>query len=227
MGKECALCGNELKLFDPKYNIEKGAICKQCFGDLGFSKFKDALMLVNMPIEEIKALREKEIDGIKAVEIKPQLSLKMINVAGMNYDDEETGENRQEIIQKALDGIRDSGGFDGEYLWGGYTNKEIKDDYNLSVSEYEAFTINGYIEKTEYEGNPAAKVYMGSRELGVCIGWVPKSGLDFIYNHEYDFKYLKITGGHTKLCAVNDSLKEAVVIKKLPYVVTIYLEYKE
>lgn len=122
--------------------------------------------------------------------------------AGVTFDNED-GINRQDVISKIADEIRDES--EPEELFAGYSNREIIED-NATVSEFDRIPYDKLtIEEYEYEGKPALHLVS---EYGI-IGNVPEKMLSEYYGNINLYETLIITasllGGKVKRCGVDYS----------------------
>ena len=158
----------------------------------------------------------------------------IFNVAGVTFENEE-GKDIQTEIKKTLQEYKKCGEIDEkEDLFGGYSNKDIKED-DLSVDEYEGINFKGKIVQTTYENEDCYKIYfidvngkdihigyMPKKKIAEANEWFSKDGLEFKSN-------LEIIGGKNKHLEEvensNGDLVEKVVVDEDTYGARISLSF--
>lgn len=162
-------------------------------------------------------------------DLKPKFNICQFNVAGTTFIDEETGKNRQRIIQNiAKEGIELG------YLIP-YNDTSNKDMLELYIDE--EFWVSGqYIKRTkleitEYNNEPAIKVYISDyKDVYYHIGYVPKveinKVLEILNNNPKEI-YSEFTGGKFKEIYFDDeALKDKVRVNdSLSYGVKVTIKY--
>lgn len=156
------------------------------------------------------------------------------NVAGVTFENEERKDIQTEI-KKALQEYKKCGEIDEkEDLFGGYSNKDIKED-DLSVDEYEGINFKGKVVQSTYENEDCYKIYfidvngkdihigyMPKKKIAEAIEWFSKDGLEFKSK-------LEIIGGKNKHVEEaensNGDLVEKVVVDEDTYGARITLSF--
>ena len=162
-------------------------------------------------------------------DLKTKFNIYQFNVAGTTFIDEETGKNRQRIIQNiAKEGIELG------YLIP-YNDTSNKDMLELYIDE-EFWVAGQYIKRTkleitEYNNEPAIKVYISDyKDVYYHIGYVPKveinKVLEILNNNPKEI-YSEFTGGKFKEIYFDDEvLKDKVRINdSLSYGVKVTIKY--
>ena len=162
-------------------------------------------------------------------DLKTKFNIYQFNVAGTSFDDEETGKNRQRIIQNiAKEGIELG------YLIP-YNDTSNKDMVELYIDE-EFWVAGQYIKRTkleitEYNNEPAIKVYISDyKDVYYHIGYVPKVEINKvleILNSNPKEIYSEFSGGKFKEIYFDDeTLKDKIRVNdSLSYGVKVTIKY--
>ena len=144
------------------------------------------------------------------------------NVKGVTFENED-GIDIQKEIKKILKEYKDNNYF--TELYGGYTNKEIK-DMDLNVSEYEGEVFAGKFVGDEYNGEDCFKIYIKRYDdTYFHIGYAPKEIISelakwFTKEGVKIQGIINIVGGKYKYCEIYEEdyeEKERVATKELTY----------
>lgn len=151
-------------------------------------------------IEKTNEKQKAEIEKRNAEENKePTQETLSFFVAGTSFDNPD-GTNRQDILAKVPKKIMKD---IDEPLFGGYTKKEMEEEYIEEVCEYYSIWFDTEIVETEFEGEYAVEVYLlDEQDNKYMIGYVSRDDLK-LFQAKYPQStrmWLEIAGGRVKDC---------------------------
>lgn len=154
--------------------------------------------------------------------IKKSMNFKAKGVTFKNEDNIDI----QKGIKKVLREYKNDNYFDKEDMYGGWTNKEIK-EMDMNVSEYEGIHFDGEIKVDNFNNDDCIKVYIDTvNNEHFHIGYAPKENVAEIIecmNSEEISSYavgINITGGKHKYCRTYEEdykEKQEIETKELTY----------
>lgn len=177
---KCERCGKGIGLVRRGQAIADGYVCYSCLDELGFDKSERGVKRWLYSYDEIKngkaAMLSKKSGPTRS-------NLVEYIVHGISYDNEDG-----HSIQKLLSGFVKE-----EYEDDKLTNAEVKEEleYDDKVYLYPTMDISIKLEPTEFDGEPAVKVYGETSPLVFeHIGWIPKRKaaevINIITNNDYE-----------------------------------------
>lgn len=146
-------------------------------------------------------------------------------VKGTTFENEEKV-NIQDGIIKILNEYKRNEYFSKEDLYGGWSNKEIKEN-DLNVSEYEGIHFEGELKIEKFNNNDCVKIYIDTYTgKQFHIGYAPKEKVEEIVenmNNDDIDSYavaVRVIGGKHKYCVTYEEdykEKERIETKYLTY----------
>lgn len=130
-------------------------------------------------------------------------------VAGVTYENDE-GKDIQAEIKRIVNGYKRAGEIDEEDLYGGFTNREIKED-ELDVDELQDIPFEGKIEESTYENELCYKIYLKNvNGAYIHIGYVPQRKIAEV--KEYMSQGLEMKCGFEIIGGKNKSVEDGKVV---------------
>lgn len=214
----CGLCGKNLDLFSFKsrYMLKDGWLCTNCLKTIGGFKY----------------ISDKKIKYISDIKKKP---IKLTNTKYFSCVGETAnnpnGDNRQDVIKKILKNYKKNN-IDKNELFGGYTNKEIKEEYGLdNINEFYDISFPGNYKNSTYKGEPCYIILMediDGKEYEVAN--IAKNDIDkfksLIENHKLIGITINIIGGKIKFLDYDNYDNEFINTKELNYGIELIITYK-
>lgn len=123
-------------------------------------------------------------------------------VAGVTFKNEDNKEIQEEF-KRIVTEYKKAGEIDETELYGGYSNKEIKED-DLNVNELQDINFRGKLVEDTYQGELSYKVYIkDAKDNYIHIGYVPRRKVqeikEYISNTNLAMKTkFEIVGGKYK-----------------------------
>lgn len=127
---------------------------------------------------------------------------------------------RQNNIQKVIDTYIDNDCIEDYELYGGNTNKEIK-EWDLRAYIYEDISFPAKLKKVKHNEEKCIEVYLiDYYKSEYKTGYIPKELVNVIWEHvnEDEEIPIKIAGGKYKKC---DSIEDKVITEITPYKIII------
>lgn len=219
---KCAICKKNIGLFGKPIKLYDEVVCQDCWTRLGFSeddkekyKNKAAAFLARgkAECEAIIAESERKARAIREYTYP---------VVGVIYENED-GKPIQKLLKAFLSDQNDD-------KYDGMTNKDIKEEcsYDEKIWEYPETDTDGELFITEYNGEPAIRVYAELPER-TNIGWIPKDSvatvIDILEKHNCDIT-ITVNGGNYKMLDYDDAEdKDIVVSEKGAYGARVVITY--
>ena len=217
---KCAICNKGIGLFSKPVKLYDETVCQDCWTRLGFNeqdkdkyKNKAAAFIARgkTECEAVIAKSERKANAIREYSYP---------VVGVSYENE-NGNPIQKLLKSFLSEQNDE-------KYDGMTNKDIKEDcsYDEKIWEYPETETDGDLLITEYNNEPAIKVY-AELPLKTHIGWIPKESVasvsDILKKHPCDLT-ISVNGGNYKYLDYDDD-KDVVVSEKGTYGARVTITY--
>lgn len=217
---KCAICNKGIGLFGKPVKLYDEVICQDCWDRLGFNeedkekyKYKATSFIARGKAECEAVLSEQE----RKVNAYREYSYAVVGVVYNNED----GTSRQKLLKSFLQE-------ENYEKYGGMTNTDIKEecDFDEKYWEYPETGTDGYLVITEYDGEPAIKVFADLEEK-VQIGWIPKESvsdiIDMVKKHPCNINII-VYGGKYKMLDF-DGDREVVVTDQKDYGARMIISY--
>lgn len=217
---KCAICNKKIGLFGKSVKLYDEVVCQDCWDRLGFNeedkekyKYKAAAFLARgkAECEAVIAEGERKANAYREYNYA---------VVGAAYDNDD-GTSRQKLLKSFLQEECDE-------KYDGMTNKDIKEecDFDEKYWEYPETDTDGYLVITEFEGEPAIKVFADLEEKSQ-IGWIPKESvsdiIDMVKKHPCEVN-ITIYGGKYKMLDL-DGDKEIIITEQKDYGARVIISY--